>query len=109
MEVSADSQVAYQVDGKPRSIMEAAAAQAFQGVPGPVVQGLLDDIKAGKQKTRAESVLTLINAHKDTWKWTEVDVARAMMRVLPEFSAAAERRFDLHPQPSDAWVMSLIR
>ena len=76
------SEVAYQVHGKPRCIMEAAAARAFSGVPGATLQALCDDIHAGAQKTRAESVLTLIKAFSDRWGWSEWDVAEAMMPLL---------------------------
>ena len=62
--------------------MEAAAARAFSGVSGAILQALCDDIRAGAQETRAESVLTLIKAHSDKWGWSEWDVAEAMMPLL---------------------------
>ena len=73
--------------------MEAAAARSFLGVSGSILQMCLRDIRAKGLKSRHQDIYTLISAYSNEWGWSEIDVARAMMPVLPgQKSAPAGRK-----------------
>ena len=75
------SQVAYQVCGRPRTILEAAALRGFAAVSGPTLERVLRDIKAqsGRQTTKRDKILAVVNAFKASWNWSELDVAKCLM------------------------------
>ena len=76
-------QVAYQTDGCPRSVMEAAAAFGFKHVSAAVVDACLARIDRKPGRSAAQRAGALIDAYKDEWRWSKVDCARASMGVLP--------------------------
>ena len=61
--------------------MEAAALRGFAAVSGPTLEQVLLDIKAqsGRQKTKRDKVLAVVNAFKASWNWSELDVAKCLL------------------------------
>ena len=76
-------QVAYQTNGCPRPVMEAAAACGFKHVPAAVVDACLAQIGCKPGRSAAQRAGALIDAYKDQWGWSKVECARALMHVLP--------------------------
>ena len=78
-------QVAYEAIGDTRTFLEAAAARGFEHVSASTLDTILSDlqIKAGV-RARHQKAMHIIDAMQSTWGWSRVDMARALMRVLPE-------------------------
>lgn len=77
-------QVAYRAVGQLRPIMEAAASRGFPSVPGPVLDALLCDIhvRGSTRVAHRMKIQTLLKAYQSEWKWSDIDVARAMAKAL---------------------------
>ena len=73
--------VAYRVCGRPRTILEAAAARGFATVSGPILEQVLRAIKAQKanQRSKRDTVLAVVQAFRSTWKWSDVAVAKCLL------------------------------
>ena len=79
-------QVLYEVNGSPQTIMEAAARVAFQHVPPGTLNECLKDVGLVRPRLAFERVSALLHCYKDEWSWTDVDMAKSLMRVLPGYS-----------------------
>lgn len=79
-------QVGYEALGCTRSILEAAAAKGFSHVSTRTLNRLLDDndVKVAHSKRRDVKFSALLHKFKDTWSWSDVDIARALMQAMPE-------------------------
>ena len=95
--------VAYQVDGRPRSIMEAAAVFGFKHAASDVIDACLQRIRCKPGRSAAQRAGALIDAYKHEWGWNQVDCARALMDVLPGMPGKRQRNQQQHKQtgPSD--------
>ena len=88
-------QVAYEITGCPRSILEAAASRAFLHVSDAVLESCLHDMRIKSRRARHENIRLLIEGQKDKWQWTDYDIARVMIQVLPGFKRPSRK-----PEPS---------
>ena len=61
--------------------MEAAAVRGFADVSGPTLELVLLDINAqnGRQKSKRDKVLAVVERFKTSWKWSEVAVAECLV------------------------------
>ena len=86
-------QVAYESTGRARSLLEAAAARGFAHVAGDVLDTILADMaEPPRTKARHHKVSRIIEVWKGQWGWSEVDVARALMHILPGAKAPPARQ-----------------
>ena len=61
-------QVAYEIIGEGRPILEAAARRGFQHVPGPILDNVLDDMHShGKSFSKPKKVMTIVKGFRDQW------------------------------------------
>ncbi len=76
------SQVAYEVVGNSRSLLEAAAQKGFCHVSVGILDKILEDVEGPHPgvKGHHQKATHVICLFKDEWKWSEVDVARALMK-----------------------------
>ena len=76
-------EVAYEIQGPPRSLLEAAATEGFMHVSTDAMHHVLHDI--GEPSTRLHHVKTaaILQAYRQEWQWSDIDIARAMSFVLP--------------------------
>ena len=90
-------QVAYQVCGRPRSILEAAALRGFTAVSGPTLEQVLRDIKAqsGRQTNKRDKILAVVNAFKASWNWSELQVARCLLAAETSSKRKSVKQPDL--------------
>lgn len=86
------SQVAYRVNGKPRTLLEAAASRAFAHLSEAMLDKFLADITAKSRPNRADKIRVLIDNWRHEWGWGDADVARAMMQVWPAFKQSVRLR-----------------
>jgi hypothetical protein len=78
------AQVAYESIGRARCLLEAAAARGFGHVPTEVLNNILEDLSIPPgSKPRLSKVSRIIDACKAQWGWSQVDVAKALMQILP--------------------------
>jgi hypothetical protein len=98
--------VAYEAIGDTRTFLEAAAARGFEHVSSSTLDLILSDlsIQIGV-KVRHVKAMHIIDAMQSTWGWSRVDVARALMRVLPETrgSKARAKCPEQKPQKNFVW------
>ena len=73
-------QVLYEALGK-ITVMESAARNAFRHCPKSIIRACLADIGLQRPRSALEQASCLIAAYKDTWGWSDVDVAEAEMIV----------------------------
>jgi hypothetical protein len=85
-------QVGYKITGSPRCLMEVAATSAFRYATPEALDRALSDIGMTNSPRFHEKVATVIQAHKATWQWSEVDVAEALLQVLPGEKKVPARR-----------------
>jgi hypothetical protein len=85
-------QVGYKITGSPRCLMEVAATSAFRYATPEALDRALSDIGMKNSSRFHEKVATVIQAHKATWHWSEVDVAEALLQVLPGEKKVPARR-----------------
>ena len=85
-------QVGYRIEGAPRCLVEAAAASGFCHASGEALDGVLCEIGAQQFRLFHEKVRAVIQAHKEEWRWSQVDVAKALMLVLPGCKAKKQPR-----------------
>jgi hypothetical protein len=65
-------------------LLEAAAARGFAHVTTDVLDNILSDISQPVgSKPRLSKVSRIIDFWKAQWGWSQVDVARALMQVMP--------------------------
>jgi hypothetical protein len=65
-------------------LLEAAAARGFSHVPTYVLDSILADMaEPVGSKARLSKVSRIIEFWKAQWGWSQVDVARALMQILP--------------------------
>jgi hypothetical protein len=77
-------QVAYEVLGRPRSLLEAAAAKGFHFVTHKILDLILADMgKRPGSMLHHQKVSRILDLRMAEWGWSRVDIARAMMHVLP--------------------------
>jgi hypothetical protein len=82
--------VVYESKGRARCLLEAAAARGFAHVPVEILDSiLLDMAQPVGGKPRLSKVSRIIDFWKAQWGWSQVDVARALMHILPGAKAAA--------------------
>jgi hypothetical protein len=72
--------------------MEVAATSAFRYATPEALDRALSDIGMKNSSRFHEKVATVIQAHKATWHWSEVDVAEALLQVLPGEKKVPARR-----------------
>ena len=75
-------EVAYEIQGPPRSLLEAAATEGFMHVSTDAMHHVLHDI--GEPSTRPHHVkaAAILKAYRQEWQWSDIDIARAMSFVL---------------------------
>ncbi len=78
-------QVGYKIMVSPRCLMEVAATSAFRYATPEASDRALLDIGSEAFSRLHEKVASVIQAHEATCQWSEVDVAEALMQVLPGF------------------------
>jgi hypothetical protein len=76
--------VAYEAVGSARSLLEAAAAKGFHFVSHPILDLILKDMQDPMRvKKHQDKVSRIIEKRQHEWGWSSVDVARALIHVLP--------------------------
>ena len=62
--------------------------RAFKHVSGPTLDRVLQDRQCTgtKSMSKAAKVMTIVQAHRHEWGWSDAEVARVMVDVLPEYS-----------------------
>jgi len=99
--------VGYMIVGSPRCLMEVAATSAFRYATPEALGRALSDIGSKNFSHLHEKVTIVIEAHKATWQWSEVDVAEALLQVLPVEKKVLARRAvpeELSEQPKTVWA-----
>ena len=89
---AAPPQVAYQINGTPRTLLEAAARRGFAHVSEAILDKCLLDMRLGSKPGRAAKAQKIIESRRLEWLWGEADVARAMMHVWPAYRKEARLR-----------------
>jgi len=89
---AAKPQVAYRVNDKPMTLLEAAASRAFKHLSEAMLDRFLADITAKSRPNRADKIRVLIDSWRHEWGWGDADVARAMMQVWPAFKQSVRPR-----------------
>ena len=84
--------MAYEAIGDTRTFLEAAAARGFEHVSSSTLDIIVSDLRIQTGvKVRHHKAMHIIDAMQSTWGWSRVDVARALMRVLPETRGSKAR------------------
>jgi hypothetical protein len=90
---ASSTEVAYQSQGRSRSLLEAAAARGFAHVSNHLLDTILDDMEAPRGvNQRISKVSRIIEHWKGQWGWSQVDVARALVHIMPGAKPQAARR-----------------
>ena len=81
-------EVGYQVVGSERTILEGAAARAFKHVSGSTLDLVMEDsqIQGRSKMTKGHKVMSIVEAYRHEWGWSDADVARIMLEALPEYA-----------------------
>jgi hypothetical protein len=83
--------VAYESKGRARCLLEAAAARGFAHVPTDVLDNILTEMAdTAGNKPRLSKVSRIIDFWKAQWGWSQVDVARALMQIMPGAKPSAK-------------------
>jgi len=83
----------YEGKGRARCLLEAAAARGFAHVSTDLLDNILDDMaETAGTKPRLSKVSRIVEFWKGSWGWSKVDVARALMLIMPGAKPPPARR-----------------
>jgi hypothetical protein len=87
------AQLVYEGKGRARCLLEAAAARGFAHVSTDLLDNILADMaETAGTKPRLSKVSRIVEFWKGSWGWSKVDVARALMLIMPGAKPPAARR-----------------
>jgi hypothetical protein len=87
------AQLVYEGKGRARCLLEAAAARGFAHVSTDLLDNILHDMaETAGTKPRLSKVSRIVEFWKGSWDWSKVDVAKALMLIMPGAKPPAARR-----------------
>ena len=80
------------MQGRPRSLVEAAAASGMVHATADAVAGILEALRVTGLRNQRDRVALMINAFRDEWQWSELDAAAALAQHVSKGKKRTTKR-----------------